>query len=182
MSLPKVVTREEWLQARKELLAKEKELTRRRDELSAERRRLPMVEVTKEYVFQGPDGEARLLDMFSGRRQLFVGHFMFDPGWEDGCPSCSAGADEVSTGLIEHLNVRDSSLAYRSRSSSATRRRRAGRSPGTRPTAATSTTTSGSRSTSRSRRSSTTIEARPSTSGQERSTTSRVSSRSSGRV
>jgi predicted dithiol-disulfide oxidoreductase (DUF899 family) len=115
MSLPKVVTREEWLQARRELLAKEKELTRRRDELSAERRRLPMVEVTKEYVFQGPDGEARLLDMFSGRRQLFVGHFMFDPGWEDGCPSCSAGADEVSTGLIEHLNVRDSSLAYVSR-------------------------------------------------------------------
>jgi predicted dithiol-disulfide oxidoreductase (DUF899 family) len=115
MSLPKVVTREEWLQARQELLAKEKELTRRRDELSAARRRLPMVEVTKEYVFQGCDGEARLLDMFSGRRQLFVGHFMFHPSWEDGCPSCSAGADEVSKGLIDHLNVRDSSLVYVSR-------------------------------------------------------------------
>jgi predicted dithiol-disulfide oxidoreductase (DUF899 family) len=115
MSLPKVVTREEWLEARKELLAKEKDLTRRRDALNVERRRLPMVEVEKEYAFEGPDGEATLLDMFDGRRQLIVGHFMFDPSWEDGCPSCSAGVDEVSRGLISHLNVRDTSLAYVSR-------------------------------------------------------------------
>jgi predicted dithiol-disulfide oxidoreductase (DUF899 family) len=115
MSLPKIVSQEEWLHAREELLAKEKELTRRRDALSAERRQLPMVEVEKDYVFEGPDGEATLLDLFDERRQLFVGHFMFDPSWEDGCPSCSAGVDEVSAGLIEHLNIRDSSLAYVSR-------------------------------------------------------------------
>jgi predicted dithiol-disulfide oxidoreductase (DUF899 family) len=115
MSLPKIATREEWLGARKELLAHEKELTRRRDELSAARRRLPMVEVEKDYVFEGPDGEARLPDLFEGRRQLIIGHFMFHPDWEDGCPSCSAGVDEVSRGLIEHLNVRDTSLAYVSR-------------------------------------------------------------------
>jgi predicted dithiol-disulfide oxidoreductase (DUF899 family) len=115
MSLPKVVSQEEWRRAREELLAKEKELTRRRDALSAERRQLPMVEIEKDYVFEGPDGEAALVDLFDGRRQLFVGHFMFDPSWEDGCPSCSAGVDEVSKGLIEHLNIRDSSLAYVSR-------------------------------------------------------------------
>jgi predicted dithiol-disulfide oxidoreductase (DUF899 family) len=115
MSLPEVVSRDEWLAARKELLVREKEMTRQRDELSADRRRLPMVEIEKDYVFQGPDGEARLPDMFDGRRQLVVGHFMFNPEWEDGCPSCSAGADEVSEGLIRHLNVRDTSLAYVSR-------------------------------------------------------------------
>jgi predicted dithiol-disulfide oxidoreductase (DUF899 family) len=115
MSLPKVVTQDEWLHARKELLAKEKELTRRRDALSTERRQLPMVEIEKEYVFEGPEGHANLLDLFDGRRQLTVGHFMFDPSWEDGCPSCSAGVDEVSKGLIEHLNIRDTSLAYVSR-------------------------------------------------------------------
>jgi predicted dithiol-disulfide oxidoreductase (DUF899 family) len=115
MSLPKIATREEWLAARKELLTQEKELTRRRDELSVARRRLPMVEVEKDYVFEGPDGEARLPDLFEGRRQLIIGHFMFRPDWEDGCPSCSAGVDEVSPGLIHHLNVRDTSLAYVSR-------------------------------------------------------------------
>lgn len=115
MSLPEVVSRDEWLVGRKGLLAEEKELTRRRDALNAERRRLPMVEVTKEYVFHGPDGEARLLDLFDGRRQLVVGHFMFDPSWEDGCPSCSAGADEVSQGLLNHLHARETTLAYLSR-------------------------------------------------------------------
>jgi predicted dithiol-disulfide oxidoreductase (DUF899 family) len=115
MSLPKIVTQDEWLVARKELLAKEKKFTRQRDALSAERRDLPMVEVEKAYVFEGPDGEATLLDLFDGRRQLIVGHFMFDPSWEDGCPSCSAGVDEVSQGLLEHLAVRDTSLAYVSR-------------------------------------------------------------------
>jgi predicted dithiol-disulfide oxidoreductase (DUF899 family) len=115
MSLPKVVTPDEWLRERKELLAKEKELTRTRDALSAKRRQLPMVEIEKRYVFQGPDGEATLLDLFEGRRQLMVGHFMFNPDWEDGCPSCSAGVDELAPGLLEHLNVRDTTLVYVSR-------------------------------------------------------------------
>jgi predicted dithiol-disulfide oxidoreductase (DUF899 family) len=115
MSLPNVVSRDEWLAARKELLAKEKELTRRRDALNAERRRLPMVEIDKPYVFEGPDGDATLLDLFEGRRQLIVGHFMFDPSWEDGCPSCTAGADEISPGLLAHLHARDTTLAYVSR-------------------------------------------------------------------
>src|SRR5919109_2925383 len=115
MSLPKVVTQDEWLAARKELLAKEKEFTRRRDELSTERRQLPMVEVEKDNVFEGPDGDATLLDLFDGRRQLIVGHFMFDPSWENGCPSCTAGADEISPGHVAHLNARETSLAYVSR-------------------------------------------------------------------
>ena len=112
MSLPDVVTREEWLAARKQLLAKEKELTRKRDALNVERRMLPMVEIDKPYVFEGPEGEATLLDLFEGRRQLIVIHFMFDPRWEDGCPSCTAGADEMSPGLIGHLHARQTSLAY----------------------------------------------------------------------
>jgi predicted dithiol-disulfide oxidoreductase (DUF899 family) len=115
MSLPSVVSREEWLRAREELLAKEKEQTRRRDALNVERRGLPMVRIDKDYVFEGPDGSASLLDLFKGRRQLIVGHFMFDPSWDDGCPSCSAGADEVSRGLLEHLHARDTSFAYVSR-------------------------------------------------------------------
>jgi len=116
MSLPQIVSRDEWLAARKELLAKEKELTRRRDALNAQRRGLPMVEIDKDYVFEGPDGKARLLDLFDGRRQLIVGHFMFDPGWDEGCPSCSAGADEISNGLLEHLHARDTTLVEISRS------------------------------------------------------------------
>jgi len=115
MSLPQVVSREEWLVARKELLAREKELTRQRDVLSADRRRLPMVRIDKEYVFEGPDGKASLLDLFDGRRQLIVGHFMFDPSWDDGCPSCSAGADEMSRGHLEHLRARDTTFVYVSR-------------------------------------------------------------------
>src|SRR5215216_1277455 len=115
MSLPEVVSRDEWLVARKELLAKEKQLTRQRDALNAERRKLPMVAIEKDYVFEGPDGKASLLDLFEGRRQLIVGHFMFDPRWEDGCPSCSAGADEVAQGQMEHLHTRDTTLAHVSR-------------------------------------------------------------------
>ena len=115
MSLPEVVSREEWLVARKRLLAEEKEQTRRRDALNAERRRLPMVEMVKDYVFTGPGGEASLLDLFEGRRQLIVGHFMFDPSWEDGCSSCTAGADEISDGLLEHLHSRETTLAQVSR-------------------------------------------------------------------
>jgi predicted dithiol-disulfide oxidoreductase (DUF899 family) len=115
MSLPQVVSRDAWLVARKELLVKEKELTRRRDALNVERRMLPMVEIVEDYVFEGPDGDASLLDLFDGRRQLIVGHFMFDPSWDEGCSSCSAGADEVSDGLLDHLHARDTSLAYVSR-------------------------------------------------------------------
>jgi predicted dithiol-disulfide oxidoreductase (DUF899 family) len=106
-NLRRVVSREEWTTARKDLLAREKEFTRRRDALSAERRRLPMVRIDKEYVFEGPEGKASLLDLFEGRRQLIVGHFMVDPSWEEGCPSCSAGADEISDGFLRHLHVRE---------------------------------------------------------------------------
>jgi predicted dithiol-disulfide oxidoreductase (DUF899 family) len=115
MSLPQIVSRDEWLAARQDLLVKEKALTRSRDALNAARRRLPMVEITKPYVFTGPDGEASLLDLFDGHLQLILGHMMFDPRWEDGCSSCSAGADEVSRGLIEHLHTRDTELVYVSR-------------------------------------------------------------------
>ena len=115
MSLPQVATYDEWRAARKALLAREKELTRQRDALNADRRRLPMVRIEKDYVFDGPAGKVRLLDMFQGRRQLILGHFMFDPSWDEGCPSCTAGADEVSDGLLRHLAARDTSVAYVSR-------------------------------------------------------------------
>jgi predicted dithiol-disulfide oxidoreductase (DUF899 family) len=115
MSLPKVVSPEEWRAARIELLAKEKAMTRARDALSIERRELPMVKIEKDYAFEGPGGRARLIDLFEGRRQLIVGHFMFDPRWDDGCPSCSAGADEISDGLLAHLHARDTTFAYVSR-------------------------------------------------------------------
>jgi predicted dithiol-disulfide oxidoreductase (DUF899 family) len=115
MSLPKVTSRDEWLAARKALLVKEKELTRARDALNAERRRLPMVAIEKDYVFEGPEGSASLLDLFDGHLQLIVGHFMFDPSWDDGCPSCTAGADENAPGLCRHLEVRDTRMVYVSR-------------------------------------------------------------------
>jgi predicted dithiol-disulfide oxidoreductase (DUF899 family) len=115
MSLPKIATRAEWLRARKELLDKEKDMTRQRDSLNTARRELPMVEVEKDYVFDGPDGPVRLIDMFEGRRQLIIYHFMFDPDWEDGCPSCTAGTDELSAGFFEHLRTRDTSYAMVSR-------------------------------------------------------------------
>ena len=115
MSLPKIVSHSEWLAARKDLLAAEKELTRRRDALSAARRRLPMVRVEKDYVFEGPDGSATLGDLFGAHRQLIVRHFMFDPSWEDGCPSCTAASDEISDGLIAHLHARDTEFVAVSR-------------------------------------------------------------------
>ena len=115
MTLPKIATRDEWLAARKELLAKEKELTRQRDALNTERRNLPMVAVEKDYVFDGPDGPVRLLDIFEGRRQLIIYHFMFDPAWEEGCSSCSAGTDELSAGFFAHLRIRDTNYAMVSR-------------------------------------------------------------------
>jgi predicted dithiol-disulfide oxidoreductase (DUF899 family) len=120
---PKIVSRDEWLTARKALLVEEKELTRRRDALSARRRRLSMVRIEKEYVFEGPDGRATLRDLFEGRRQLIVQHFMFDPDppppghsgapWDEGCPGCSYGADHI--GHLAHLHARDTSLVLVSR-------------------------------------------------------------------
>ncbi len=115
MSLPRVVSRDEWLAARKELLAEEKAMTRARDVLSTKRRELPMVAIHKDYVFEGSDGTASLLDLFDGRRQLIVQHFMFDPGWEDGCPSCTAAADAMSVGLRTHLAARDTTFVVVSR-------------------------------------------------------------------
>lgn len=91
--IPPVVSREEWLIARKALLAKEKELTRQRDALSAERRRLPVVKVDREYVFEGPSGKVRLIDLFEGRRQLYIHHFMWIDAIDQGCPTCSIAAD-----------------------------------------------------------------------------------------
>jgi predicted dithiol-disulfide oxidoreductase (DUF899 family) len=115
MSLPRIASPEEWRAARVALLEEEKALTRARDALNVKRRELPMVRIEKDYVFEGPGGKASLLDLFEGRKQLMVGHFMFEPEWEDGCPSCSAGADEVADGLLEHLHTRDTTLAYVSR-------------------------------------------------------------------
>jgi predicted dithiol-disulfide oxidoreductase (DUF899 family) len=117
--LPTVATRAKWLAARKQLLAKEKELTHRRDELNAERRRLPMVRIEKDYAFEGPDGKASLLDLFEGRLQLIIYHFMWlwDAGkpQEKGCPSCSAWTDHIARGHLTHLHARGTSLALVSR-------------------------------------------------------------------
>ena len=113
MDDPQVVSRDEWLAARRRLLAKEKEFTRQRDALNAERRRLPMTEMDKEYVFEGRDGKASLLDLFGDCGQLLIYHFMFDPDWEEGCKSCSLLADNI--GHLAHLNARDTTLALVSR-------------------------------------------------------------------
>ena len=115
MALPEIVDRQTWLDERRELLAEEKALTKRRDDLNRRRRELPMVEITTDYALIGPDGAVRLLDLFDGRRQLIVYHFMFDPSWEDGCPSCTAGTAELSPGFFDHLHARDTSYAMVSR-------------------------------------------------------------------
>jgi predicted dithiol-disulfide oxidoreductase (DUF899 family) len=115
MSLPEIVSREEWLTARKRLLDEEKAMTRARDALNVKRRMLPMVRVDKPYRFHGRDGEASLLDLFEGRRQLIVRHFMFGPDWDSGCPSCTAAADELADGLLQHLHARQTTLAVVSR-------------------------------------------------------------------
>jgi predicted dithiol-disulfide oxidoreductase (DUF899 family) len=114
MDANRIVTREDWIAARKALLAKEKEFTRARDALSAARRQLPWVKVDKEYVFEGPDGSETLADLFAGRSQLIVYHFMFGPDWQEGCPSCSYLADHFD-GAIMHLNHRDVSMVVASR-------------------------------------------------------------------
>ncbi|MET9115164.1 DUF899 domain-containing protein [Streptomyces longwoodensis] len=113
MSLPEVVSRAQWRAAREELLLKEKAATRARDALNAQRRRLPMVEVDEEYVFQGGDGKATLPELFEGHRQLVVYHFMFAPEWEAGCRSCSAFLDQI--GHLAHLKARDTAFAAVSR-------------------------------------------------------------------
>jgi predicted dithiol-disulfide oxidoreductase (DUF899 family) len=110
---PRLVSRAEWLVARKDLLAKEKDLTHHRDTINAERRRLPMVRVDKHYVLEGPNGRVLLLDLFEGRRQLIVYHFMFDPSWDEGCPSCSFLVDNIGHPI--HLHTRNTSLALVSR-------------------------------------------------------------------
>jgi predicted dithiol-disulfide oxidoreductase (DUF899 family) len=113
MSVPAVVSRDEWLVARKELLAKEKRLTRERDALNADRRRLPMVEIEKEYVFDGAEGKASLLDLFEGRRQPIIYHLMWLYDRDLACPSCSAFVDQI--GHLAHLNATDGRKSGRSR-------------------------------------------------------------------
>jgi predicted dithiol-disulfide oxidoreductase (DUF899 family) len=110
----KVVPQAEWLAARKEFLKKEKEFTRLRDELSRQRRELPWKKVETRYVFDGPKGQESLADLFAGRSQLIVYHFMFGPGWKEGCPSCSYLADHFD-GAAVHLAHRDTTLAVISR-------------------------------------------------------------------
>jgi predicted dithiol-disulfide oxidoreductase (DUF899 family) len=105
----KIVSAEQWLAARKRLLAKEKELTRARDDLSRQRRELPWVKVEKPYVFDGPSGKETLSDLFAGRSQLIVDHFMFGADWQEGCPSCSFWADTYD-GIVVHLEQRDASF------------------------------------------------------------------------
>jgi predicted dithiol-disulfide oxidoreductase (DUF899 family) len=113
MNLPPVVSPAEWQAAREALLTEEKEATRARDALAAERRRLPMVRIDKDYSFDGPDGRATLLDLFDGRRQLLLYHFMFGPNQEAGCDGCSMFVDQV--GHLAHLHARNTSFALVSR-------------------------------------------------------------------
>ena len=114
----KVVSRDEWIAARKAHLEHEKELTHLRDRLSAERRQLPWVKVDKNYVFDAPGGKKSLADLFEGRSQLMVYHFMFGPGWEEGCRSCSYLMDHVD-GMLPHLSARDVTFSAISRASMA---------------------------------------------------------------
>lgn len=113
MTFPQVVSREDWLAARLKLLAQEKDAMRAQDAVTARRAELPMVRIDKDYVFEGPAGEVRLADLFEGRGQLLLYHFMFHPDWEDGCPSCSFTIDSV--GRLEHLHAEDTTLVLVSR-------------------------------------------------------------------
>jgi predicted dithiol-disulfide oxidoreductase (DUF899 family) len=114
MTSHKVISREQWIEARKAHLAKEKEFTRLRDELSRERREMGWVKVDKNYVFDGPDGKVSLAELFDGRSQLIVYHFMFDAEWSQGCKSCSFVADHYDPAIV-HLNHRDVSMVTVSR-------------------------------------------------------------------
>lgn len=110
----KVVSEKEWLEARKALLKKEREFTELRDQLSRQRRELPWEAVDKEYVFDGPDGKQTLSELFDGRSQLIIYHFMFDPNWDAGCLHCSFWADNFNE-IIVHLNQRDTTMVAVSR-------------------------------------------------------------------
>jgi predicted dithiol-disulfide oxidoreductase (DUF899 family) len=110
---PEIVSRDEWLAERKKLLVEEKEATRHRDRVNAERRRLPMVRIDKEYSFAGPNGPRSLIDLFDGRRQLIVYHFMFDPEWDKGCSGCTGYVDAL--GDLSMLSERDTSMVLISR-------------------------------------------------------------------
>jgi predicted dithiol-disulfide oxidoreductase (DUF899 family) len=111
---PRVVSQAEWLAARKQLLQKEKELTHLKDAVSAERRKLPWVKVERNYIFDGPHGKVTLADLFDGKSQLIIYHFMFGPDWQEGCPSCSFNMDHTD-GALPHLAQRDVSFAAISR-------------------------------------------------------------------
>src|SRR5215813_11075964 len=113
MELPPAVSETEWQAAHDALLVKEKEATRARDALAAERRRLPRVKIEKSYVFDGPKGKAGLIDLFEGRRQLILYHFMFGPNQKQGCDGCSMFIDQV--GHLAHIHARDTSFAIVSR-------------------------------------------------------------------
>jgi predicted dithiol-disulfide oxidoreductase (DUF899 family) len=113
MNRPAVVSQEEWQAAHDALLAKEKQATRERDALAAERRRQPVTRVEKEYVLQGPDSEASLVDLFGGRRQLILYHFMFGPNQDAGCDGCSMMVDQM--GHLAHLHARDTTYVIVSR-------------------------------------------------------------------
>ena len=113
MDLPRIVSEAEWQEANEQLRAKEKEATKARDALAAERRRLPMVRIEKEYVFDGAGGKASLVDLFEGRRQLIVYHFMFGPSQDVGCDGCSMVADQIVH--LAHLHARDTSFVMVSR-------------------------------------------------------------------
>ncbi|MBV9449194.1 MAG: DUF899 domain-containing protein [Streptosporangiaceae bacterium] len=115
MSLPDVVSRAQWLEARERLLAEEKELTRKRDALNADRRRLPMVRITENYVFEGPTGKTDLAGLFGDSRQLIVQHVMFGPDWEQPCPSCSVAISEMTPSLFKNLRSRDTNFVLVSR-------------------------------------------------------------------
>ena len=108
---PEIVSREEWLKARLALLEEEKALTRRRDALNAQRRRLPMVRVEKNYVFDGPEGEISLSDLFAGHRQLVVQHVMFGPDWSAACPRCTATTSGYTKTLLDELHEHDTAFA-----------------------------------------------------------------------
>jgi len=110
----KIVSPHEWISAHKKLLAKEKESTRVRDQLAAERRALPWVKIEKNYVFDAPEGKVTLADLFGGRSQLVIYHFMFGPDWEEGCPSCSFVSDHID-GALPHLAARDVTVVMVSR-------------------------------------------------------------------
>jgi predicted dithiol-disulfide oxidoreductase (DUF899 family) len=110
---PPIVSREQWLSERKKLLAQEKELTKHYDRVNAERRRLPMVKIDKSYVFHGPNGTLSLRDLFDGRRQLIVYHFMFDPAWDKGCPGCTGFVDAL--GDLSLLEKKDTTFVAVSR-------------------------------------------------------------------